>query len=108
MSGISSSSEDVTDTKLWRELKRQRQERRAGNRERAPETLRRHGLIFGEHNHGAHLIVCLEGRIVDFWPGTGRWIERPEQVSTSRPRDGRGIFNLLRHLGIDAKETRHD
>jgi hypothetical protein len=51
--------------------------------------LRDRDIPFVVKNGGAHIIV--NGRI-DFWPGTGLWIER------GGPR-GRGVKDLLRHIG---------
>ena len=46
------------------------------------------GISYEEKNGGAHLIVNHDGRTVDFWPGTGKWISRSGG-------DGRGVKNLI-------------
>lgn len=56
-------------------------------------------LQFEVKNDGAHLIVRHEGQTVDFWPGTGKY--KPRKPGA---RHGRGVFNLLKLLGIDPKE----
>lgn len=70
-------------------------ERRASNRNRSADKLKSLGVEFDSKNDGAHLIVTHNGVTVDFWPGTGKFIPR-----TPNPRHGRGIFNLLKLLGV--------
>ncbi|HEX5461853.1 MAG TPA: hypothetical protein VFX20_17955 [Steroidobacteraceae bacterium] len=69
------------------------QEKRADNREQSTQILTDCGIGFISRNMGAHLTVTHAGKIVDFWPGTGKWIDR------AGPK-GRGVFPLLRHLGV--------
>ena len=60
--------------------------KRASNREASRRLLDDAGVAFTVHNDGAHLVV---ERRWDFWPGTGKWIDR---------RGGkyrRGVFPLL-------------
>ena len=68
--------------------------RRANNRASSPEVLRRHGVEFETKNDGAHLIVTMGDMVVDFWPGTGKFITRGTSSKT-----GRGVFNLLKLKG---------
>lgn len=68
-------------------------ERRARNRQASLDHLNAAGVVFTEHNNGAHLIIRHGGFTVDFWPGTGKWAVR-------RGLSGRGVFNLLAALGI--------
>ena len=56
--------------------------------------LREHDVGFVARNGGAHLWVR---GTVDFWPGTGKWIVRKTNEK------GRGVFGLLRHLGVPTK-----
>lgn len=81
-------SSDMGD--VWREIRRERQEKRSRNRENGAAMLAAAGHRFDDPNHGRHLIV--EGR-VDYWPGTGPWRQR------GGPARGRGIRTLLRFLG---------
>jgi hypothetical protein len=69
-------------------------ERRASNRQSSAEVLSEHGIQFEPKNMGAHLIVSHDGKVVDFWPGTGKYIPR------DGGKPGRGVFNLLKLLGI--------
>jgi hypothetical protein len=91
---VSSHLEDDDDMgAFWRDVKQARQEKRASNRDNAPEVLTQAGLKFEAKNGGAHLIVTgLDRQVVDFWPGTGLWIARKTR------REGRGVFNLIRAL----------
>ena len=77
-------------------------ERRASNRETSPAILREHGISFEVKNDGAHLVVKHNGFTADFWPGTGKY-----QVRT-KGWYRRGVFNLLRDLGVTAMaDDRH-
>lgn len=62
------------------------------NRASSPKVLRYYGVPFETKNGGAHLICKSGGKVVDFWPGTGKWIVRGTDKS------GRGVFALLRHV----------
>lgn len=70
-------------------------ERRASNRETTPEVLRQHGVRFVVKNDGAHLIVTHGDKVADLWPGTGKYNVR------GSTRYKRGVFNLLRDLGVN-------
>lgn len=70
------------------------------NRECSTSILIKHGIPFEIKNDGAHLIVKYADQIVDFWPGTGKFIFRQGD------NQGRGVFTLLKRLGI--KEGQHD
>ncbi|CEL30253.1 hypothetical protein [Pseudomonas fluorescens] len=67
--------------------------RRADNREKSAALLTEHGVQFEAKNMGAHLIVSYDGHVIDFWPGTGKYIPR------GGGRSGRGVFNLLKSVG---------
>jgi hypothetical protein len=73
-------------------------ERRASNRDTTPQVLRDHGLTFEVKNSGAHLVVRHGDAVADLWPGTGKY-----QVRRGKWRGPyrRGVFNLLRDLGVD-------
>jgi hypothetical protein len=51
--------------------------------------LRERGYQFEEKNGAAHLIVRTELGVVDFWPGTGKFVFRQGGYQ------GRGVFNLM-------------
>lgn len=72
------------------------QARRADNRAGSADMLQELGVSFERNNMGAHLIVSHDGKVVDFWPGTGKYIPR----GFGRP--GRGVFNLLKLIGVKA------
>lgn len=74
---------------------RESQERRADNRASSVKVLEAHGVDHEIKNDGVHIIVSHGGMTVDFWPGTGKFIPR----GAGRP--GRGVFNLLRLLGVE-------
>ena len=99
---------DVGD--IFRAIRDQKVEeskrRRGGYREHAPKVIEAAGLAFESKNAGAHLIVKKphSGCCVDFWPGTGLWIVRLRGDIKSKQRRGRGIFNLLQFLELDAGE----
>lgn len=84
----------------FRAMREHGQQRRAANREDSPALLRQHGVTFDSRNNGAHLIVKHAGKTVDFWPGTGKWIDR--FAPSGRAPNGRGVFKLLKHLGVSA------
>lgn len=66
--------------------------KRANNRVSSAELLRKAGVDFESRNAGAHLIVSSARVVVDFWPGTGLWIER------GRARRGRGVRKLIKFV----------
>jgi len=82
-------SEDNGD--MWRSYKAERQEKRADNRELSAKYLADRGILFQVSNGGAHLIVEGKTSYIDFWPGTGRWIER-------KGISGFGVKNLVEHI----------
>jgi len=64
-------------------------EKRAGNRESSAQILTDKGIEFERKNMGAHLIVSGSDCLIDFWPGTGKFIAR-------NGNKGRGVFNLIK------------
>ncbi len=85
----------------WRDVRPAMQEesrqKRASNRESSAKMLTAAGIAFETKNEGAHLIVTANGRTVDFWPGTGLWIER----GTSKQK--RGVRRLIAELKNGAR-----
>jgi hypothetical protein len=77
----------------FRALREESKQRRQNNREHAPTVLQAEGIAFTSHNGGAHLVVVHGGIVCDFWPGTGKWIQRK-----SGGRTGRGIRNLIKEI----------
>ncbi len=82
--------EDIIDT--WRAMAEMSKEKRANNRAFSANLLVTSGHKYESKNDGAHLIVdCPTGRI-DYWPGTGAWIQRHTLTR------GRGVKNLLQFI----------
>lgn len=79
--------------------KQRSQDKRASNRENSARLLHQAGVRFDMKNDGAHLIVR-SNPIVDFWPGTGKYIQRGTN------KQGRGVFNLLKLIGVEAPKDR--
>lgn len=77
---------------IFNALKKERQEKRASNRENSAEYLRERGIPFVEKNGGAHLIVEGKECFIDFWPGTGKW-------SSRCGNKGFGVRNLVAFIG---------
>ena len=81
-------------TNIFKELKSQKQEKRRQNREQSALLLPENGIEFDSRNCGAHLILeAKQGRVIDFWPGTGLWRYRDAN------RNGRGVHSLIKELG---------
>ena len=75
----------------YRDRKAHSKAKRFHNREQSTSHLERSGIPFTSKNDGAHLIVDLEGIVIDFWPGTGFWRSR-------KGTQGRGIRRLIGYL----------
>ena len=73
-------------------LRKERQEKRADNRDQSAAVLTRAGVLFESKNLGTHLIVEAGARTVDFWPGTGLWIVR------GVPDKRRGVRKLIEYV----------
>ncbi|VTU38488.1 hypothetical protein H4CHR_04438 [Variovorax sp. PBS-H4] len=71
-------------------MREESKQRRAANREHAPKVLAEAGVKHTILNHGAYIRIGRE--VADFWPGTGKWIDRKRNV------EGRGVKNLIAHL----------
>lgn len=77
-------------------MRQQSQDRRASNRQSSATLLEEKCVSFESRNDGAHLIVQHGGHVVDFWPGTGKYVFRPAAPWKYK----RGVFNLLKDLGV--------
>jgi len=73
--------------------------RRASHREASPKMLEDAGIVFESKNFGAHIIVYCGDQIIDFWPGTGKWIGR-------KSGKGRGVRKLIRFCQYCGKPVR--
>jgi len=65
---------DVGDD--FRAMREEGQRNRSRNRSNSPKLLESHGIAFTSKNGGAHLIVEGYNGLIDYWPGTGRFIPR--------------------------------
>ena len=83
---------DVGDTfRAFKDhFKTKSKEKKSSNLKTALEKLEEHKIAYMSMNKGIHLLV--EGHI-DYWPTTGKWIDRKNKNYS------RGIFSLLRYLG---------
>lgn len=89
---------DMSDAEMWKAHHAESQAKREGNRNYGAQQLTAKGIAFESKNGGAHLIVRHAGRVLDFWPGTGRWIQRGTEAKH------RGVASLIRFV----KATRPD
>lgn len=80
---------------LYNAHRKARQDKRAANRENAAVMLLEAGISFQSKNMGAHLIVSHNGKVVDFWPGTGKWMVR---VKEGIARRGFGVRSLMKEV----------
>lgn len=76
---------------VFNELKLQRKKKRQSNLEYSTALLQEIGVEFDSKNYGLHLIVNRPSYRIDFWPSTGRWIQRGG-------KQGRGVKNLIKFL----------
>ena len=80
-------------TEMWREIRKERREKKRNNRKSSTDILLENGIKFESKNNGVHLVIDTSnrrtrGKIIDFWPSTGKWIVR-------NGKKGRGIRRLL-------------
>ena len=62
-----------------------------------PGVLTKKGVKFESQDDGALLVIpYVEGILVDYWPGAGRWQERKVN-----PQGGWGIQSLFEYLGVE-------
>lgn len=93
-------SDDESLGDYFRDVRSIKQQKRESNRTHGAELLKLYGIAFTEKNDGAHLIVRHDDKVVDYWPGTGKFIFRQGN------NKGRGVFTLLKRLGIQAVNQR--
>lgn len=70
-------------------LKDQSKQRKRNNLEYSTRKLKESGIEFESKNGGVHLIVSQGLTTIDYWPSTGKFIDRGGDKS------GRGVNNLL-------------
>lgn len=73
----------------------EQQAKRRANKVYSTEVLAESGLMVSSYNNGVHLVVLntANDRCYDFWPSTGKYIERAD-----RPIKGRGVHNLIQEM----------
>jgi len=81
-------SEEMVE--IFRDMRERSQSKRENNRNKAQRILKERGINFVAHSD-VHLTVTGKDKIIDFWPGTGKFIPRDQSK-----KHGRGIFNLIR------------
>ncbi len=62
--------------------------------ERAIRVLSHIGIPYQVFNSNMHFIVEYRGKVIDYWPTTGKWRDRQLFISK------RGFKEMLRHLGV--------
>ncbi len=77
----------------WAAYKEALGEKKEQNRIRSTDLLEEHKVPFKSLNGGNHLEVTGQAHTFDFWPTTGKFINRDTNTS------GRGIFKLLKLCG---------
>ena len=87
---------DQLDTEDWRAFRAASAEKRRDNMRASTAILAKHAVPFeAQDAQGIHLVVRYGGRVVDYWPSTGKWIDR-----ANRGIHMRGVFRLLAHLNV--------
>lgn len=73
--------------------------RRAKNRIHGAQMLRANKIDFESLNNGAHLRITQNHVIIDYWPGTGRWVVQSIDGEPVIPTTYRfGINALLKYI----------
>ena len=75
---------------MYSNMKEHSKKKRAGNRENAITILNDNNISFESKNNGAHFIVFGSNEIIDYWPGTGKFISRRGHTEC------RGVRNLIK------------
>jgi hypothetical protein len=83
------SEDDYDMGEIFRWWNKEKQANRERNRESSSKILDEYKIPYVSKNGGAHLIVMDR---IDFWPGTGLWMDRP--TKTRR----RGVFRLVKFI----------
>ena len=79
-------------------LKRDRLERRGNNIENSERILTAYAVTFSSQSNRTHIVIRRKGQAYDFYPTTGTYL-----IRASRGKMGRGVFSLLREMGINTK-----
>lgn len=84
--------------RLCKDCNKEPSDKKASNRLNPTQILQDAGIVFTEHNNGAHLKIHHNGKTIDFWPGTGLYHEQGTPWPKDIRKDKRGVFNLLKDL----------
>lgn len=89
---------DIGD--VYRAMRKHSQEKKRSNGESTRALLELYPEIeVRELNAGMHLVLRYNGRTIDFWPTTGKWIDRHHAGAHQR-----GVFRLLKSLGLPERQ----
>lgn len=80
------------DSEDWIKYKRERKKKRHQNKEYSTNLLIREKIDFESFKEGDHLVITHNNKVIDFWPSTGKFIDR----KTKKHR--RGVKVLLLYL----------
>lgn len=90
------------DDDVWAAFKehtRLQKEKKAVNREVSPQILKSEGIAFDKKSD-THYKVYGHMLVVDFWPGTGLWIDIKNGIRR------RGVRNLVKYIKKSLNESK--
>ena len=79
---------------IFNEWSKVKKDKKRSNQRQSTEMLINAGAKFQSKNGGNHLIVEGRNGLIDYWPSTGKFIERGGA-------EGRGIKKLIRKLHLE-------
>lgn len=77
---------------IFNAMKEYKKQKSIKNRSLAQEILESAGINFEIKNNGLHYIITTDTDIIDFWPGTEKFIPRITKQS------GKGIYTLIKYI----------
>lgn len=77
---------------VFREWNWHKKEKKRSNLKSSTELLKENRIEFESKNGGVHLVINHNGKIVDFWPSTGKYKFR------TRNKYCRGVNKLIKEL----------
>lgn len=92
MGGVINMDDEFDWHEYHKFMKQRSQDKRASNRENSAAYPDFKEIVYQEKNNGAHLVVEGNEGYIDFWPGTGRWIDRASGTK------GFGVRNLVNFI----------
>lgn len=78
---------------LYRAMKEDSRERKERNRVNALKVLGEENIKYESKNDGVHFVVDGPHGLIDYWPTTGKWVERAVAGLA-----GRGVSSLVNHV----------